>query len=302
MKKSLILLVALATAVNSQAQLLWKVSGGDTAKPSYLFGTIHLETAQYIDSVPGLNEALKEVDVVYGEVFKDDLVKPEMIMKMMTDVMAPADSTIDKLITPAEYQLVDSVVKDYLLGMVGLQYLKHLKPAVVSIQLNVLQMQKYFPEFSSTGDAIDLAVQNKGLELGKYVAGLETVDDQMQALFGSPLTEQAQDLVDFCRNDTNFTEYNAHLCEAYHAQDLDALERIIYDPEIGMSEEQTERLSNTRNRKWMDKITKTLPVQSALVVVGAAHLIGKQGLITLLRESGYTVEPVTTSNQVNQCL
>ena len=148
----------------------------------------------------------------------------------------------------------------------------------------------------------DTSKPNKGLELGKYVAGLETVDDQMQALFGAPLTEQAQDLVDFCRNDTNFTEYNAQLSEAYHAQDLDALERIIYDPEIGMSEEQTERLSNTRNRKWMDKITKTLPVQSALVVVGAAHLIGKQGLITLLRESGYTVEPVTTSNQVNQCL
>ena len=215
---------------------------------------------------------------------------------------APADSTIDKLITPEEDQLVDSVVKDYLLGMVGLQHLKHLKPVVVSTQLNVLQMQKYFPEFSSTGDAIDIALQNKGLKLGKYVAGLETVDDQMEALFGAPLTEQAQDLVDFCRNDTNFTEYNAQLCDAYHAQDLDALERIIYDPEIGMSEEQTERLSNTRNRKWMDKITKTLPVQSVLVVVGAAHLIGKQGLIALLRDRGYTVEPVTIDNQVNQCL
>ena len=53
-----------------------------------------------------------------------------------------------------------------------------------------------------------------------------------------------------------------------------------------------ERLAYKRNRQWMDKITMTLPVQSVLAAVGAAHLVGEQGLIKLLRDRGYTVEPV----------
>lgn len=292
MKKALLFLAILVAAMSCQAQLLWKVSGGDTAKPSYLFGTIHLETAQYIDSVPGLKEALNDVDVVYGEIFKDDMMKPETMTKMMADVMAPADSTIDKLITPEEYHLVDSVVRVYLFGMVGLDQLKKLKPATIYAQLEALQMQKYFPNSISTENAIDIALQAKGLELGKHVAGLETIDDQMRALFGISLTEQAKDLVDFCRNDSHYMEYSKRLCDAYHAQDLKEIERIMNDPEIGMNEEQAERLSNNRNRKWMDKITMTLPVQSVMVVVGAAHLIGDQGLISLLRNQGYNVEPV----------
>ena len=279
-------------ALSCQAQLLWKVSGGNTAKPSYLFGTIHLETAQYIDSVPGLNEALNEVSAVYGEIFKDDMLKTETMTKVMADMIAPADSTIDRLITPQEYHLVDSVVKEYLFGLVGLQQLGKLKPAAISTQLSTLQMQKYFPEFTNPANSIDMALQTKGLELGKHVAGLETVEDQTRAVFGVSLTEQAKDLVDFCRNDINFMKYGKLLCDAYHAQDLEALERIERDPEMGMNEESMERLSYSRNRKWMDKITSTLPVQSVLVVVGAAHLIGDQGLIALLRQRGYTVEPV----------
>lgn len=293
MKKVYALLVLIAVSLSCNAQLLWKVSGGNTFKPSYLFGTIHLETAQYIDSVPGLNEALNEVDAVYGEIFKDDLVNPEVMMKMMKDVMAPADSTIDKLITSEEYKLVDSVAKSYLLGMVGLEQLKKFKPVVVSTQLSILQMQKYFPDFTGTENGIDMALQTKGIALGKHVAGLETVDDQMAALFGAPLTEQAQDLVDFCRNDINIMEYSKMLCNAYHAQDLKAIEDIVCDPVLGMDEEQMDRLANDRNIKWMDKIKMMLPVQGVMIVVGAAHLVGDKGLITQLRELGYTVEPVT---------
>ena len=53
-----------------------------------------------------------------------------------------------------------------------------------------------------------------------------------------------------------------------------------------------ETVSYKRNRNWMEKIEMTLPVQSVLIAVGAAHLLGPEGLIQLLRDRGYTVEPV----------
>lgn len=68
MKKFLtsILLVAL-TAISSNAQLLWKISGNGLEKPSYLFGTHHVAPISVLDSVPGFNEALSSAEKVYGE-------------------------------------------------------------------------------------------------------------------------------------------------------------------------------------------------------------------------------------------
>lgn len=292
MKKIFTVLMMLFVAVGANCQLLWRVSGKDCYKPSFLFGTIHLETGEYIDSVPGLNEAIESVDAIYGEIYSETLLGKETMNKIMKDAVAPSDSTIDKLLTKEEYNVVDSVVRVYLMGLIGLDNLKMLKPAVVYEQLNVLQMQKYFPQALDPSNSLDMAIQNRGMKLGKHVDGLESVDDQIKALFSAPLIDQAHDLVDFCRKDNKIDQYGKQLCDAYHAQDLPALEHILFDPEMGMSEEEMETVSYGRNRNWMEKIEMTLPVQSVLIAVGAAHLLGPQGLIQLLRDRGYTVEPV----------
>jgi len=291
MKKLFILLLLSVTIINCNAQLLWKVSGGNTHKPSYLFGTIHLETGEYIDSVPGLNDAIESVDAIYGEILADSLLSNDAMMKIMKDSAAPADSTIDKLISKEDYALVDSVVRSYMLGLIGLDQLKKLKPAIVYTQLNVQQMQKHFPKMLQATNILDISIQKRGMAAGKHVDGLETIEAQTSALFDTPITEQAQDLVDFCRKDKEFERYSKLLSDAYHAQDMKAIEDIVFDPQMGMSKSDMERIGYSRNRNWMDKITMTLPVQSVLVAVGAAHLVGEQGLINLLRQKGYTVEP-----------
>ena len=101
----------------------------------------------------------------------------------------------------------------------------------------------------------------------------------------------------FCRKDDKFGDSSRQLYEAYRAQDLAAIEKIVFDPETGMDEAEMDRMSYVRNRNWMDKITQTIPVQRVLVAVGAAHLVGEQGLIQLLRSRGYTVEPVQEKGQ-----
>ena len=293
MKKVSILFVLISLALVCNAQLLWKVTGRDTCKPSYLFGTIHLETSKYIDSVPGLREAIASVDAVYGEIQMDSLTDSNMIMRMAHYAIAPPDSTLDKLLTEEEYQLVDSVTNSYFKGMINLNIFSKLKPAALSTQLSVMQMQKYFPELLRISDGLDVAVQAAGLELGKRVGGLETVEMQLKALFGTPLKVQAQELVNFCRKDNVIMTFSKELCDTYHAQDLDALEKLLLIDEEGlMSSEEMERLAYERNRRWMDTITKIIPNEGMLVVVGAAHLVGKDGLIELLRRDGYTVEPV----------
>lgn len=290
MKKILLILLLFLASINVNGQLLWKVTGAGCYETSYLFGTLHLETREFIDSVPGLSTAIETVDVIYGELEGDNMTSLSSMMQLIKDATAPADSTLDKLLSTEDYIMVDAVVKKYMFGF-GLKELKSLKPAVLTTQLSMMQMQEFYPNSLDPKNLIDFAVQKRGKELGKRVEGLEEVEDQTSALFGAPLLEQAEELADFCRKDGKFGESSKQLYEAYRAQDLAAIEKIVFDPEMGMDDAEMDRMSYERNRKWMEKITATLPVQRVLVAVGAAHLVGKDGLINLLRERGYTVEP-----------
>lgn len=295
MRRISILFVLITLTLASNAQLLWKVTGRDTCKPSYLFGTIHLETSKYIDSVPGLRDAISSVDAIYGEIQMDSLTDNDVMMRAVNNLIAPPDSTIDKLLTKEEYQLVDSVVNSYFMGMITLETFSKMKPVVLSSQLGVMQMKKYFPEQLGLNDVIDVAVQAAGRELGKRIGGLETIEMQINMLYGTPLDVQAQELVNFCRMDKDIINYSKELCDAYHAQDIDTLEKLLLLEEAGVDEmanEIIEKLAYERNRRWMNTITEIIPRESMLVAVGAGHLVGKDGLIELLRRDGYTVEPV----------
>lgn len=295
MKKVSILLVLISLSLASNAQLLWKVTGRDTCKPSYLFGTIHLETSKYIDSIPGLRDAIASVDAVYGEIQMDSLTDNNVRMRALNNLIAPPDSTIDKLLTKEEYQLVDSVVNSYFMGMITLETLSNLKPVALSSQLSVMQMKKYFPEQLGIIDVIDVGVQAAGRELGKRIGGLETIEMQINMLYGTPLDVQAQELVNFCRMDNDIINYSKELCDAYHAQDLETLEKLFLLEGEGVDEmanEIIEKLAYERNRRWMNTITEIIPREGLLLAVGAGHLVGKDGLIELLRRDGYTVEPV----------
>ena len=68
-----LMMLAVTAVMQCNAQLLWKVSGNGLSKPSYLFGTFHVAPVSLADSIAGLDEAIKSVDAVYGELSLDDI-------------------------------------------------------------------------------------------------------------------------------------------------------------------------------------------------------------------------------------
>ncbi|MDE5838051.1 MAG: TraB/GumN family protein, partial [Paramuribaculum sp.] len=49
---------------------------------------------------------------------------------------------------------------------------------------------------------------------------------------------------------------------------------------------------NDRNAAWAETLKAELPVKSVLVAVGAGHLPGEKGLVSLLKNLGFQIEPV----------
>lgn len=296
MKRYSLILVLMLLAVAAQAQLLWKVSGNGLARPSYIMGTYHFAPASVMDEIPGMQQALDGCDMVVGEIEKDDVMTPDFQMAMMQAMAAPPDSTLDKLYTPEEYAIIENVFNKYMADMgVTLSMMNGLKPMGISMQLQAAQALKESKEDEPHGitSFIDMAVQMRANDMGRPSAGLEGVDEQIDLLFNTPLHDQARSLLETCKNDDLFEEMTDYIIEAYMKQDLDAIGEIFADPEMGgYDSESLELLIYKRNRNWAEKLVTMMPERACLVCVGAGHLPGDQGLLQLLRERGYTVEPM----------
>ncbi|MBR4829921.1 MAG: TraB/GumN family protein [Muribaculaceae bacterium] len=293
MKRLFLFLTVLTVACALQAQILWKVSGNGLGRPSYIMGTYHFAPSSMMDKIPGMEQALEDCDIVVGEIESEEMMSQESQMAMAQAMVAPPDSTLDKLFTSEEYAIVEKVFNKYF-GIMGvkMEQMKSLKPSAISMQMQAMQAMKYLPNFNAN-DLIDMAVQNRANEMGRPSVGLESVEEQIDLLFNAPLTEQAKGLLDACKKDELFMVQSSALVEAYMAQDLDKIEKIMTDPEIGGDDaEAMDALIYERNRNWVEKLVKMIPERACLVCVGAGHLPGDQGLLQLLRNRGYTVEPM----------
>ncbi|MGM9812842.1 MAG: TraB/GumN family protein [Muribaculaceae bacterium] len=290
-----VLVATLSLFGTASAQLLWKVSGNGLSKPSYLFGTCHVATVKMTDSIPGFNDALANCDAVYGEIEKADIANAQQAM--MAAIMAPADSTLSKVIDPATLAKTDSLFRAATQGMVSISQLETLKPAYVSTQLALIMLMESFPGFNPM-EQIDFAIQGKATQLGKELGGFETTEFQLNLLYGKPIKEQAESLSRTLAKLDSAKAAGIELANAYKAQDLNAVYEAIMKEQCESDEPEWKKQRNmdeliyNRNAVWAKKLQELMPTKSILVVVGAGHLPGEKGLIDLLQKAGYSVQPV----------
>ena len=230
-----------------------------------------------LDKIPGMEQAIQDCDVVIGELEKESMIGSEVQLLAAQAMMAPADSTLDKLYTPQEYALIESVFNKYFGSMgVKLSQMNILKPMAISTQMQAMQSIKYFPNLNPN-DLIDVAVQTRANDAGRPSMALETIEEQIDLLFNAPLTEQAKGLLESCKNDDKFTVLSNALVEAYLTQDLEKISAVLNDEELnGEEDESMEALLYNRNRNWEKKLQEIMPERACLVCVGAGHLPGDQ--------------------------
>lgn len=295
MKKLILtLLVAALAPAATNAQILWKISGNNAKQTSYLLGTHHLAPLSMLDSIAGFNDALAAVDAVAGEV---DMAKMNAEARsLMGYMLAPADSSLTALLAPAQVDSLTAVLQKYMGPQVSATQMAQLKPAAVATQLALFESMATMPDAAQAlaeGKQLDSEVQSRALALNKPVIPFETAEEQMSILMGAPLAEQARLLMEAVKQSLDGTaaESTRKLTEAYLAQNLAAIAELIFsDQEMEVAE--VERLIFARNRNWAATLADILPERPVLVAVGAGHLPGDEGLISLLRTQGYTVEPV----------
>lgn len=280
-KFSLILVIGMWMVGSVQGQessLLWKVSGNGLEKDSYLFGTIHIICKSDFVMDERITSAFESTEELYLEL---DMSDPQLQVKMQQVSLNPGMKNIKGEMEESMAEALDEfLLKNY---GAGLTQLGVLKPFVLSSM--VLLKALPCPEVES----YEAFYTSKATEAGIPVHGLETVEFQVGIFDQIPQDLQLQELGKMLAEDYSQSEFQT-MISAYLAEDIFALDEVMTSS--GMMSEFRSILLDDRNRNWVPKIEEAMKVKSVFVAVGAGHLGGEFGVISLLREAGYSVEPI----------
>jgi uncharacterized protein YbaP (TraB family) len=211
-------------------------------------------------------------------------MSPATQMQMLARSMLPANTSLDSVISPATFALVTKRAKD--LGL-PLEPLKRFKPWSLALMLSSLEWQKagFDAELG-----IDRHFYDQARTEGKQTQGLETAEYQISRFDEIALDQQERLLAETLKDvDTEMSNLTT-LVRAWKSGDAVAVEQIVLK-DVKQDPLMYQRLLVERNRNWMPRLEALLTrPKPAFVVVGAAHLVGPDGLVALLKAKGYRVE------------
>jgi uncharacterized protein YbaP (TraB family) len=255
--------------------LLWEISGNGLITPSYLFGTFHLLCKEDIHFSSSLKQAITNSSVVYLELDLDD---PATLMGGLMLMNMKDGKKLKDLYSVEAYKRLSDYFNDSLKTPITL--FQRMKPEF----LVALLYPKMMP--CNAVSSVEEAIMQLAVE--KEIKGLETMAFQASIFDSIPYEKQAEELLNTIDSMEKSRNYFGVMLTAYKKQRLDDIEKIMANPEFGMEENQ-DVLLDKRNKNWVAQLKEIMKKGSVFTAVGTGHLIGKNGLIALLRAEGFTV-------------
>jgi uncharacterized protein YbaP (TraB family) len=280
MKKLLIVALALLAPLSygQEKGLLWKITPKSGAS-SYLYGTIHITCDATLS--PQTKEAFASTEKLFLELDMDD---PGLQMAMMAQMRMKDGKTLKSLLSDEDYKTLD----EYMTKNLGISaaLLNTTKPFFISAM--------FYPKMIDCPmQSVDQEFMKLSADSKKEILGLETLRDQMGVFDSIPYEVQLEELLKSIKSDfVNDKNESRKLYEAYASQDVEAMYRLAIESENRLTSEFQELLLDKRNKSWIPVIETQMKKQPSFFAVGAAHLGGPSGVINLLRQAGYKVEPV----------
>jgi uncharacterized protein YbaP (TraB family) len=273
-----------ALAGESSAQdksFLWHLHSnkGDV----YILGSIHLLKRENYPLNPAIEKAFDRAKKL---VFEIDLKSADSAVQRLTleKGLHRDGKTLEQNISAETYSLAAKRAQE--LG-VDIRALSPLKPWVVALTMTSLQLRKLGFDANS---GVDHYLAGRAAKAGKPMAALETAAFQIGLMDQLSAGDQESMLRQSLREMDLLDKGLDQIVRSWAAGDVHGLEKLLLD---AMREYPAvhQKIIVDRNRRWLPEIERIIAQgENALVIVGAAHLVGKEGVIELLKARGYTLE------------
>jgi len=262
-------------------QILWKVQSSQNT--IFLAGSIHVLQKEDYPLHPVFDKAFNTSSRVMFEVDLDTLSSPMTQMNMLRKGLYLNGQTLPNILSAKSYSIAKANLAS--LGQ-HIEDFHRMKPWMAATAVMALELQKLGFE-SAYG--VDRHYFEKAQATGKAIQGLETVEFQLNLFDQLPLSIQEQFLLQTLEDLNNLGTQVRDMVHAWKQGNVQELETLL----VGMGDypELNNVLVIDRNNAWLPHLEQALQEKEPVfIVVGALHLLGKDGLIAALKEKGYVVE------------
>lgn len=281
MKKLLSLaLIMAAFTTTASAQLLYKVSGNGLEKPSFVVGIHRLINPQgVVQQIPGVKDAIFQTDQMYFESAPDSasFIKAERTLK--------DGKKLKDVLTAEQYAKLNTFLKKYeSVGLESPHVQKRygtLTPLALKGELEkLLFVANHMSEYDPT-HTFNEYFQAQAKVNNEPTYGLTPVESQVKALQSAPLDKQADVLMNFIEHEDAELGAMDRIAADFGKQDVEALAKDVNNG----------CCAGKRMAAWASKMSSIMQ-KPTLFVIEATKLGGESGLLTALKNAGYTVEGV----------
>jgi uncharacterized protein YbaP (TraB family) len=257
---------------------VWAIRGANNTV--FLAGSVHLLKPEHSALPASFDRAYAEAEALVMELDLDDFDPLEAQSWMLQHGMFSGETTLRQAIGEKRFQRVAAEAQRLGLPIEGLQ---KIEPWAIALSLMELQYAQlgYDPQLG-----VERQLEQRARRDGKEIRGLETLDDQLGKLDALSYELQGRFLELTVEEMHDVERQTDDLLAAWRDGDSARLAALL-TTEFDEFPELYRILVTDRNRRWMPQIEQLLKdKQDYLVVVGALHLVGKEGLVELAQGRG----------------
>lgn len=260
--------------------LLWRISSNGHP-PSFLLGTIHSEDPRVTQLKTNVTQALDNSHRFIMEMKLDT----NAFMHFGATMLMEQGQDLENMVGKNLFSQIMAAMAE--LGMPE-TVVRRMKPWVV---MSMLSMPK-----PKGGLILDMVLYQRATGQGKPTSGLETAEEQLSVFEGLSREDQIALLEMTIEHLPSRNDMFEALIEAYMADNLKQILNLAaqYNQhnQIPAAKRFMVRLNDERNQRMVQRIIPYLQQGNSFIAVGALHLGGHQGLLSLLKNKGYKVDSV----------
>lgn len=293
------LVVGLCCVLGARAEaaapvpLLWKAQQEGGAV--YLLGSFHLLKQEDYPLHPVVDAIYAEVDRVVFEVDPAQMQDAEVQKALLRMARFEDGRTLRQVIAPQTAQKLQAFLGG---SEAALAASDPFKPWYMGLNVSIGAMVAagLDPKLG-----LDQHFMQRAARDGKAVAGLETVQQQLGAMDRAPLEEQEVMLVDALLPVAEMRERIFSMHDIWRKGDEQGLLNLVNEEMAQRTPQMYLLLNRDRNLEWLPQLSRMLKEkENTLVIVGAMHLLGDEGVVSLLRKQGIPVQRIKADAAANE--
>jgi uncharacterized protein YbaP (TraB family) len=263
-----------------QYNLLWRIEGNNLEKPSYLFGTMHVNDARAFNFSDSVMLALERCETFALEVHPDTMMN-SMFQKLFNN---STENNLMDVLSEEEYQQLKQKFEEK--STLDLDKINLQDPSILS---SIMEPDE--DKIDDKATFVDAYLFGIARTLNKPIWGLESMKDHSGA-FSNYNKEQQRAFLLGLINDDYETDYQQMLNELVDVYKEGNITQIGAMANVFTA---VDSQLIRRNFVMVNSMETLMQKQSLFAAVGTAHLPGKNGIINILIQKGYRVLPVSAT-------